>query len=131
MSKLIIALIAAGLGLGLNTAIAQDQDLTRDKDQVTAGQRAYNDAGERQVGLEQLLAEEQQCSSLSASARSDCMHMAKLRYQGWAIMQCELVAGPDRQRCYQNIQANVMSSRAPETGQAVRRGEDEDKPGRQ
>ena len=61
-------------------------------------------------------------------------------------MQCELVAGPSRQRCYQNIQANVMGNRAQtsgavrkstgpdsnaQTGQAVKPGEDEDKSGRQ
>ena len=126
MSKLISALMTAGLVLGLNAAIAQNVD----KDEVIAGQRAYSDAGDRQVGLEQFLAEEQQCSSMSADARADCMHMAKVRYQGWAIMQCELVAGPSRQRCYQNIEANVMSGRN-ETGQAVRSGVDEDKPGRQ
>jgi hypothetical protein len=127
MSKFISALITAGLLLGFNAAIAQNVD----KDEIIAGHRAYNDAGDRQVGLEQFLAEEQQCSGLSADARGDCMHMAKVRYQGWAIMQCELVAGSSRQRCYQNIEANVMGSRNPETGQAIRSGGDEDKPGRQ
>jgi len=126
MQRLISALITAGLACGLNSAIAQNMD----KDQVIAGQRAYNDVGERQVGLEQLLAEEQQCGAMSADTRSDCMHMAKVRYEGWAIMQCGLVAGPSRQRCYENIEAATMSNRNP-GDTAVHRGGDEDKPGRQ
>ena len=126
MQRMISALITAGLACGLNAAIAQNVD----KDQVIAGQRAYNDVGERQVGLEQLLADEQQCGAMSADTRGDCMHMAKVRYEGWAIMQCDLVAGASRQRCYENIQAATMSNRNPGDA-AVRRGGEEDKPGRQ
>ena len=126
MQRMISALITAGLACGLNAAIAQNVD----KDQVIAGQRAYNDVGERQVGLEQLLADEQQCGAMSADTRADCMHMAKVRYEGWAIMQCDLVAGASRQRCYENIQAATMSNRNPGDA-AVRRGGEEDKPGRQ
>ena len=126
MQRLISAVITAGLACGLNAAIAQNVD----KDQVIAGQRAYNDVGERQIGLEQLLADEQQCSAMSADTRGDCMHMAKVRYEGWAIMQCDLVAGTSRARCYENIQAATMSNRNPGEA-AVRRGGDEDKPRRQ
>jgi len=107
--KLISVLVAAGLGLGLNTFIAQNVDsdkdkaqgqeqLMRDKEQsaqktqTQAGTlRNFNDAGERQVGLEQYLQEQQQCGAVAAENRQDCMQIAKVRYEGWAIMQCQLV----------------------------------------
>ncbi len=153
--KLISVLVAAGLGLGLNTVIAQNVDsdkdkaqgqeqLMRDKEQsaqqtqTQAGTlRNFNDAGERQVGLEQYLQEQQQCGTVAAENRQDCMQIAKVRYEGWAIMQCQLVSGPAQQRCYQNVQAAVLGNRnpagqsagrpgtngTPETG-AVKRSED-------
>jgi hypothetical protein len=153
MPKFISLFIAAGLGLGLNAAIAQNvesdkdkaqgqEQIMRDKEQGSAqaasqssdAQRAYNEAGERQVGLEQYLKEQQECSTMSPDLRRDCMHKAQVRYEAWAVMQCELVAGATRQRCYQNIQAAVTGNRTPsaapdgnatpETGQAGRRSED-------
>jgi len=74
---------------------------------------------------------------VAAENRQDCMQLAKVRYQGWAIMQCQLVSGPAQQRCYQNIQAVALGNRnaagqsagrpgtnsTPETG-AVKRSED-------
>jgi hypothetical protein len=152
MSKLISGLVAVGLTLGLNAAIAQNTDSGTNPSQAQSSSGTatgqYNTAGERQLGLEQYRTEIQQCQGMAAETRSDCMHLAKVRYQGWAIMQCELVSGQSRQRCYQNIQANVRdggtaaagtaagtrasdTGATPETGEAVRRGEDEDKPGRQ
>jgi hypothetical protein len=154
MSKLITGLVAVGLTFGLNAAIAQNTDSASNQSQAQSSSGTatgqYNTAGERQLGLEQYRSETQQCQSMAAEARSDCMHLAKVRYQGWAIMQCDLVSGPSRQRCYQNIQSNVGgastgstgtavrsstgasdTNATPETGQAVRRGEDEDKPPRQ
>ena len=161
MSKLISALIAAGLVLGLNASFAQNVE--SDKNQAQAQEQVmrnneqsstqsqgqagnaisnYSTAGERQVGLELYRMEQQQCSGMAARARQDCMHLAKVRYEGWAIMQCQLVAGPNQQRCYQNIQAAVLSDRdagdtaspdknaGPETGQTVPRGGDADKPSR-
>ena len=161
MSKLISALIAAGLVLGLNASIAQnvesDKDQAQGQEQVMRDQEQsstqsqgqagnalsyYSTAGERQVGLELYLMEQQQCSGMAAQARQDCMHLAKVRYEGWAIMQCQLVAGTNQQRCYQNIQAAVSSNRdaggtaspdknaGPETGQTVPRDGDRDKPSR-
>lgn len=155
MLKLVNVLIGAGLVLGMSAATAQNVDSDKDRAQgqeqvmrnkeqgtsQTTGaqsntmQRSWNEAGERQIGLEQYMAEQKQCQGVAADARRDCMELAKVRYEGWAIMQCELVAGVSKQRCYQNIQAAVLGHRAtspstPETG-AVRRGEDEDKPGRQ
>src|SRR6478672_6511681 len=153
--KLINVLLAAGLGFGLNTVIAQNVDsdkdkaqgqeqVMRDKEQSSAqsqtqagAMRNFNDAGERQIGLEQYMQEQQQCRGAAAEARADCMHLAKVRYEGWAIMQCQLLSGPGQQRCYQNIQAAVQGNRnssgqsaggpnsngSPETG-AVRRTEE-------
>ena len=129
--KLVSVFLAAGLGLGLNTVIAQNvesdkdkaqgqEQLMRDKEQ-SSGQsqtqagtmRNFNDAGERQIGLEQYLQEQQQCGASAAEARQDCLHLAKVRYEGWAIMQCQLVSGAGQQRCYQNIQAAVLANRNP------------------
>jgi hypothetical protein len=160
--KLLSVLIAAGLGLGLNAATAQNVDSDKNqaqgqaqvmRDKESGASRAataapgYNEAGDRQIGLEQFRVEQEACGSLSGAARSDCMHLAKVRYEGWAIMQCELVSGAGRTRCYQNVQSAVMSNApprpstgravksdgttAPQTGDAVRAPEDEDKPGRQ
>lgn len=130
MSKKFVSIfVAAGLGLGLNTVIAQNVDSDKDKaqgqeqvmrdkeqgsgpSQAQAGtMRNFNDAGERQVGLEQYLQEQQQCGTVAAENRQDCVHLAKVRYEGWAIMQCQLVSGPGQQRCYQNIQAAVLANR--------------------
>jgi len=151
--KLISVFVAAGLGFGLNTVIAQNVDSDKDKAQAqeqlmrdkeqSSGQsqtqagtmRNFNDAGERQIGLEQYLQEAKLCSGAAAEARQDCMHLAKVRYEGWAIMQCQLISGVGQQRCYQNIQAAVLANRnpasagtpstngSPETG-AVKRSED-------
>jgi len=135
MSKLITALVAAGLGLGLNIAFAQNVDSDKG-----SAMPAYNEAGERQIGLEQYQMEQQRCQSMSGAERSDCLHLAKVRYEGWAIMQCELVSGASRNRCYQNVQAATMGAattvksqgtNSTETGQAGRRGAEEDKPRRQ
>jgi hypothetical protein len=162
MLKLFTALIAAGLGLGLNAASAQNVDSDKDKAQGQAqvmhekesgashaanAAPGYNEAGDRQIGLEQYRVEQEHCGSMSGPARSDCMHLAKVRYEGWAIMQCELVSGASRTRCYQNVQSAVMGNgparpntgraeksegnTAPQTGEAVHAPEDEDKPGRQ
>jgi hypothetical protein len=162
MLKLFSALIAAGLGLGVNLASAQNVDSDKDKAQGQAqvmrdkesgashaanAAPGYNEAGDRQVGLEQFRVEQEHCGTMSGAARSDCMHLAKVRYQGWAIMQCELVSGASRARCYQNVQSAVMGNAsarpttgravksegntAPQTGEAVRAPEDEEKPGRQ
>lgn len=155
--RLICTIIAAGLGFGLNTVIAQNVDSDKDKAQgqeqvmrdkeqgsgqssgnSSPAMRNFNDAGERQVGLEQYLMEQQQCGSMAPEGRGDCMQMAKVRYESWAVMQCQLVAGVSQQRCYQNVQAAVLGNRNtagqnpngnPESG-AVRRG-NEDKPARQ
>src|SRR3954447_7831834 len=153
--KFVTVLVAAGLGFGLNTISAQNVDSDKDKAQgqeqvmrdkeQSSGQsqtqagtmRNFNNAGERQIGLEQYLQEQQQCSAAAAESRQDCLHLAKVRYEGWAIMQCQLMAGPGQQRCYQNIQAAVLGNRNaagqsagrpgtnanPETG-AVKRPED-------
>src|SRR5215207_5929830 len=96
--KLVSVLVAAGFGLGLHTVVAQNVDSDKDKaqgqeqvmrdkeqgsgpSQTQAGtMRNFNDAGERQVGLEQYLQEQQQCGSVAAQQRQDCMHLAKVRY---------------------------------------------------
>jgi hypothetical protein len=127
--KFLSVFVAAGLGLGLNTVFAQNVDSDKDKaqgqeqvmrdkeqgagpPQAQAGtMRNFNDAGERQVGLEQYLQEQQQCGAVATENRQDCMHLAKVRYEGWAIMQCQLLSGPGQQRCYQNIQAAVLGNR--------------------
>jgi hypothetical protein len=147
MSKLMGVMIAAGLSFAVTATFAQNPNSSNSQAaQGAAGTMSnYNSQGERQSGLEQYLAEQQQCEGMSGDAKRDCAHLAKVRYQGWAIMQCELVSGPSRQRCYQNIQANVMSNRSAtagavrnstgtdssQSGQTVRPADDEDKAGRQ
>src|SRR3954451_12113358 len=130
MSKKFISVsCAAGLGLGLNTVIAQNVDSDKDKAQgqeqvmrdkeQSSGQsqtqagtmRNFNNAGERQIGLEQYLQEQQQCSAAAAESRQDCLHLAKVRYEGWAIMQCQLMAVPCQQLYYQKIEAGFIGSR--------------------
>jgi hypothetical protein len=145
-NKWINALLTAGLALGINGAFAQNTDTSQSQAQMDNGN--FNASGERQIGLEQYQAEMRNCTGMAPEKRQDCSHMAKVRYEGWAIQQCQLVAGPNQQRCYKNIQANVMKQNVPggtaagtgtaqpqsgsqETGNVVRPGNDEDSPGRQ
>jgi len=96
--RLLSVLIAAGLGLGLNAATAQNVDSDKDKaqgqaqvmrDKESGASRAataapgYNEAGDRQIGLEQFRVEQEACGSMSeAMHRTGMLDMANRLYGG-------------------------------------------------
>jgi hypothetical protein len=78
MSKLWIAMVAAGVGLGINTAIANDSAAARNWSQ-------FQDMVKR-------------CNTLTGTEKKQCMADARATYHA-SNFRCEIMSGQDKTQC--------------------------------